>query len=540
MSFELPELSINPRFTWGPPEEEMVDEDGEPFELYSKEDILAAVDWASFKRREDESDSDSDADNATGRGKTFVTVKDDVRLNALRSERVKNVNPRARGGFNAGGGRFQGDFKKGPKDNKNLKGWKPYKKRTVAELPNTYNASAVAVVQQVIKQSDLTKMRISSLPTVIELGTYGTPMLYNMAVEAATCTKPQQLDESKYDEDYFTRASVLDDPVLRKIMAEPQSCPLVIASDEVLSLLMICSRSSYPWHIRVVNFKNIWILEKADASNIDRQWVSETANNDARPSEDAADANERISSFGAESTKVYDTFTRFTCAKSFAQVKSNRSPFSKVQPRMYCYRRYTLHAKTPQQYCVLVRCEVDSVMPKSFDRIRSFALLEQCMNKDKDGKDNSWRREGLLKSAGSFLSIEYARNGCKISRWTALSLLSDAKYMKIGFVTAEEKIDNGQRVFNHNQHEVLSVQTYQPMSLATQFGMDVSNMWAIVDHIMRPFIDGQSICPSILMKPGDKSELIVVEEEDDDDDDDEDDDDEDEDEDEDEDDDDDE
>ncbi|KPA83422.1 eukaryotic translation initiation factor 3 subunit 7-like protein [Leptomonas pyrrhocoris] len=512
MSFELPKLYINPQFTWGPPEEELVMDDGESFELYSKMDPLLAVDWYSFKKQEDEKESESDDEAAANKRKAFVQVEDNARLNALRSERAKvaptNFRNNAR---NAKGGMQNA---KGGKDSKNTNARRNNMRRKIAELSNTYNASAVAVVQQVIKQTDMTKLRMAALPKVVELGLYGTPPVYNTAIESATCARPVSLDESKYDDEFFLRGLTTEDPELRKIMGETQRYPLVVVTDEILSLLMVCSRSSYPWHIRVLNYNNIWILVKREDSSIDKQWVSETAGNDIRPSEAADNAAERISALGEESTKVYDCFTRAACTKSYAQVKVNKSPFSRKQPRMYSYRRYILHDGTPERYDIVVRCEVDAVMPKTNDRVRTFALLEQCVVRE---KDSSWRREGLLKNAASFLPIEYANNGCKIARWTALSLLSDAKLMKIGFVTCEEKMEKGQRVFDHKQHEILTVQTYSPASLATQFGIEVSNMWAIVDHILRPFIDGQSICPSILMKPGDKPELIVVEEEDDDD-----------------------
>ncbi|KAG5498806.1 hypothetical protein JKF63_03095 [Porcisia hertigi] len=511
MSFELPELYINPQFSWGPPEEEMKLADGVPFELYSKTDPLEALDWFTYKREEDETDSESDTDAAAAnKHKVFKQVKDNARLNALRTQREKLVmfNPRNNGPRNA----KVAPGKKSGKDNRNNN--QRRNRRKVTELPNTYSASAMAVVQQVMKQTDMTKLRLNILPKVVELGLFGTPPIYNTGIEAATCTRPLALDESKYEEDYFLRGLTTDDPELRKIMGETQRYPLVVVTDEILSLLMVCTRSSYPWHIRVLNYNNIWILVKGEDSNIDKQWVSETAGHDNRPSEGAENRAERISSLGEESSRVYDCFARASCAKSFAQVKTNRSPFSRKQPRLYSYRRYIMYDGTPDRYDIVVRCEVDALMPRTNDRVRCFALLEQCVASE----DSSWRREGLLKNAASFLPIEYAKNGCKIARWTALSLLSDAKLMKIGFVTCVEKMEKGQRVYDHSRHEVLTVQTYSPASLATQFGIDVSNMWAVVDHIMRPFIEGHSICPSILMKPGDKSELIVVEEEDDDDD----------------------
>lgn len=512
MSFELPELHINPQFSWGPPEEELVMDDGEPFKLYSKLDTLQAVDWYSFKTAQDEKDKESDDESTVvNKRKAFTQVQDNARLNALRSDRAKAAPNNFQRNRNAGAGQ---NNKKGGKDSKFHNNRNFHPRRKVTELLNTYNASAVAVVQQVIKQTDMTKLRMAALPRVEELGLFGTPLVYNTAIEQATCAHPIPLDESKYNEEQFLRSLTTEDRELRKIMGEQQRHPLVVVTDEILSLLMVCSRSSYPWHISVLNYNNIWILVKRGDSAIDKQWVGETAGNDTRPSESADNPAERISSLGEESTKVYNCFARASCTKSYAQVKVEKSPFSGKQPRMYSYRRYVMHDGTPDRYDIVVRCEIDALMPKTNDRVRTFALLEQCVVREKDA---SWRREGQLKNAASFLPNEYSNNGCKIARWAALSLLSDAKQMKIGFVTCEEKTEKGQRVFDHKQHEILTVQTYSPLSLATQFGIDVWNMWAIVDHILRPFIDGQSICPSILMKPGDKPELIAVEAEEDDD-----------------------
>lgn len=507
MSFELPELFINKEFTWGPPDTEMTI-DGQPFELCFKATPLEPFDWFRGTKRQEEREAEAAAAADAGgpavlrknRGQ-FITVKDESRVNALKNERAKTS--------------FKPRYRKTTNNNNNNPRWRNKKmNRQIDELDNTVAITPDTVVYHEYQQSEMYKVRIDRMPTVVDIGLYGQPLVYNTALDKSSCAQPQPLNENDLHPDFYTRSTTLEDPVLREIIkSERGSHTRIVTTDEVLSLLMTSYRSINPWHIDVLRFQNIIFLSKGVEGNVEMQWVSETAPRAVRPSEDDPKPADRISSLGKESTVAQEAFIRAACSRTRGKVKANPNPFPKTQPRLYRYRRFTMHPDTPDRYDIIVRCEVDAVN-QSNEYMRLFGLLEQRVPE----KESEWRK-GLDINRAAFIPSEFRLNSCKMSRWTALATLSGAQQMAIGFLARTNKPSDA-KVSVPGDHQILSVLTNNPLSFATQMGVSINSMWAVLDLILQPIFALRDTNEAVLMKPSDHAELRLVEKPEDSDDDD--------------------
>lgn len=493
MSFQLPDLYVNPQFTWGPPEEELTIDD-QPFHLYLKGDKLQVVDFR------DEVDV---AAEPPKRGGMFTTVKDETRQRALENERAKNKRPMM---FNRRANPKQGRRRQ-------------ERARRITELVNTYPIRSTTVLYADILQHDMAKLRMARPPQVSDLVQAGLPRVYDSEVDKVTCARPKLLDESNYDPAYYERQSITTDPVIRRLLRQ-YSGKVVVVSDEVLSLIMTSPMTMHPWHVEATRLQNIVFLDKdleSDTSgNVDRQWVSETASREIAPSQDDEVESLRISSLGYESTKAHDVFIKSSCKPTLAKMKTEANPFSKCQPRLYSYRNFKINPGTPDEYDVLVRCEIDSVTAEN-KSLRLFGLLEQP---NKEGQ-SEWRKT-MANGGTSELPKAFDMNRGKIGRWIALSNLSNAAFMKIGFLTRTKSL----RAPNELAHEVIAVQTDTPQSLAAQLGIHVLTLWAIADHIISVIYTSVATGDTaMIVKPSGEGRIAVCQVDDEDDEDEEDDDD---------------
>ena len=95
----------------------------------------------------------------------------------------------------------------------------------------------------------------------------------------------------------------------------------------------------------------------------------------------------------------------------------------------YRYRRWNLGPKIS----LVSRCELHGKVNKKGEDLwmTSYALNEWDASVP---ANDSWRRK-LDSQRGAVLANELKNNACKLSKWTAQSLLAGADLMKIGFVS---------------------------------------------------------------------------------------------------------
>ncbi|EAN90294.1 eukaryotic translation initiation factor 3 subunit d [Trypanosoma cruzi] len=492
MGFELPEIFVNAPFTWGPPPSE-IEMDGMKVRLYQKTDAIAPSDWLEAML---------DQANET---KQFTTVKDENRLKALRNLHAKE--------------RRHGPERRFVKHYQNARSHFANKaKRNLTLLPDTVKVPTDVLIFAEFTQAELAKMQnLQDAPTVTDISLHNRPLVYNNAMEKASCKTPIRLEETNKSEEFFARSTTVEDGTLRDILKKEAAGthPIVVTTDEVLALMMTCSRGLHPWHLEIFRYNRMVFISKTEKSNVEVQWVGETADTLRRPVENDPNESERITNLAKESTKAFNAFVAQACLKTRYQMKCEKNPFPDTQPRLYRYRRFVMHAETDDHYDIIVRCEIDAVQNDKYVRI--FGLLEQCA----DGVESEWRK--TLDSQGAkWISDEYRRNAQKMSRWVCLCHLSGT-LMKIGFLSRSYR-SNG--TLDPNKHEVLATHTKDPGPLAAQLGIKVGNMWAIADAIIMAFLKQQDLSEALLVKKSGGQSIMLIEkmedeeEEDDDDDDD--------------------
>lgn len=457
--------------------------DGEPFNLHLKSDALQPIDWLTEYQHQSEASPDTGA---------FKETEDNIRIKALENERSK----------------YQTKSYYNP--NKNAKAWNNKKikrapRRNIVELQGSIGIPPDVTFHAEIPFTELSKAFSRGLPKVSDMCLAGLPPIYNAGIERATCANAVKLDEST-DPSFYERSETVRDPMLLSLLKElgGTNIPTLVATDETLALVMATATSVNPWHLSVTRMKNFYILsKKRKVGNVEPQWVSETAMKDIIPSEDDPCVSERISSLGEESTKAHEAFIRAGCSRSRAKMTTQKNPFPRTQPRLYRYRLFTMHPNTPETYQVLVRCEIDAVTPTN-DYVRMFGLLEQSL----PDRPSEWRK-GLDTNKASYLPMSFGANKCKVTRWIASAYLSGARYMKIGFLAREQML----KTLSTTRHEILGVQSDQPVSLANQLSTRLEHLWGVVDTIMNHLfavnMGGGEV--AMIIKPSAAHHLLITE-----------------------------
>ncbi|EPY25044.1 translation initiation factor 3 subunit D [Strigomonas culicis] len=454
-------------------------------------------------------EKEKDEDAHKGRG--FEVVKDERRQKAFENERAKTshkANAQNKNRFN----RNAAAMKRGGKRGKNAKRV-DYRKKDVVGLPSTVPVNTGVVVYAELQKVDVQKKMLATLPQCKEYGLYGQPFVYDSNMNKVSCARPINLKETEVKEEDYTTFNIMADAVIKDIMKTVASKnpdrPLIVTTDELLSVLMTSHIGDHPWHINVVRFLNSFLLTKEDAESlVDVEWVSETAPVKDRPSEDMPVESERIMSYGTESTKAHKAFQMAGCTPSVAQVKTEKNPFPKTQRRMYRYRLFSIKGAN-REYDVLVRCTIDAAEKDAnlnqFVFIRLFGLLEHRT----PDTESAWRKD-LVSNASTTMMNAFVLNSCKMTRWVALSLLADASKINIGFLARKV----GKRAVESipTEHQILKVETNDPRNLAKQLHINMAHLWAVADSIFDALVSNmESGERARVVKPSGSTKVLVME-----------------------------
>lgn len=494
---------------------------GEPFQLYRKPDRSDRVDRSSLPVVDFLAAMRAAAD-AEGniRKRKFDNVEDTRRQQALEQEKKKSMALRVRGNY------FNNfTYNDGANNNARRTRITRIIKPNTIPLPNTISVPSSGTIL-----AEYTPARLSKLPEVVplveDIGMYCLPCLYNKDIEKLSAAKPRALIEVNHHDDMYRRPDLFEDQVLRSLMTKMDvTVPLVVITDDLLSLLLTAHRSVNPWHIKVARFDKAFLLSHSNlgkgtrADHAEKQWVGETAQSDVAPSEGNPIISERISSLGEESTKVHESFITACCSKTRAQLSTrtqpNKFPFP-TQPRMYRYRRFTMNPNTSSEYNILVRCDIDAVTEEG-EYLRMFGLLEQ-VTKEKE----NWRGR-LKKGQGTTIVPDaFPSNSAKISRWVALSLLSEVKAIKIGLITRSPisaLFDDENAKTDPTKHSLLKVETFIPATLLRQLNLNYNSMWATANTILLSLIQRTKAPFGLIVKHNNRMVTIADTPDDNDDDD---------------------
>jgi translation initiation factor 3 subunit D len=332
--------------------------------------------------------------------------------------------------------------------------------------------------------SKLTKQLAASnaVPTAEDLLWCGFLDQYNDLYDKITARAPVPLKKNETKE--FYPVTTTEDPVLEKLAID--GAGNVFITDSILSHLMTCTRSVYPWDIVIQKLPNgTLFFDKRDNSQFDYLTVNETAN--APPTVEDPDNSNTPERLGLEATIIHQNFTQ-----QILRPKAHRSNFDLPNPFYdeedndgmepasvaYRYRKFDLGSDT-QLVC---RCELHGLV-KSNQYMTAF-----CLNEFPTVGAPSWR-ERLDTQRGAVLATELKNNSFKLAKWTAASLLAGADQMKIGFVTRTAPK-------NAYEHVILGTQFYRPSDFSTQISLSEGLMWAMIRmfiQLMRKHPEGKYV-----------------------------------------------
>lgn len=277
--------------------------------------------------------------------------------------------------------------------------------------------------------------------------------------------QPQPL--KRIDNRLFYPVTTTDDPVLENLAIEGKG--QVFITDAIMSHLMTCTRSIFPWDIVIQKLPGgTLFFDKRDNSHLDYLTVHETAAFNPPADDDSINSASRLS---LEATVVCQNFSQQILKKTGRKEMELPNPFfdeedaQGMEPASvaYRYRRWKLDASTT----LVCRTELHGLV-KEKQYMTAYALNEFVAGTSQIG---TWR-DRIDAQRGAVLANELKNNAFKLAKWTAQSLLAGADQMKIGFVTrANPKVPH--------EHVILGTQFYRPKDFAQQITLNEPQMWAV-------------------------------------------------------------
>jgi translation initiation factor 3 subunit D len=340
----------------------------------------------------------------------------------------------------------------------------------------------------------------ASIPKVTDVVWCGFVDPYNDAYEKVTAKTPVPLKRMEHKE--FYPVTTTDDPVLEKLAVD--GAANIFITDTILAHIMTCTRSVYPWDIVITKLPGgTMFFDKRDNSQFDYLTVHETSYVSPVDEEGGINAPERL---GLEATMINQNFSQQILKSTKAATAKERKHMELPNPffdeddaqgmepasTAFRYRKYVLDDSTS----VIVRTELHASVKNGTQFMTSYALNEynpSAMNLAMTNPNNmllSWR-DKIDAQRGAVLATEFKNNSFKIAKWTAMSILAGADFMKMGFVTRS----NPKNPF---EHILLGSQFYRPKDLATQITLQESQMWSIfrmvVSMLQKPTaVDGKYV-----------------------------------------------
>ncbi|CAF1502493.1 unnamed protein product, partial [Adineta steineri] len=258
------------------------------------------------------------------------------------------------------------------------------------------------------------------------------------------------------------------DPVIRQICKTRGN---VFATDAIISTLMCCTRSVYPWDIVVDKLGSRLFFDKREDSTIDMLTVNETAN-EPPPEDGTMDSAKNL---GMEAVFINHNFAQQVLKMNEERYKfPNPNPFiqpdeeSEAASVAYRYRTWDLGGNQ----VIVIRCEQDCVQtgPNGEDQFVNIKAINEWNPKIGSGLD--WRTK-LDMQRGAVLAAELRNNGFKLAKWTTCAILAGSDQMKFGYVSRQNFKDA-------SRHTILGMQNFKPQEFATQMALNMDNGWGIV------------------------------------------------------------
>ncbi|CAF1008702.1 unnamed protein product [Adineta ricciae] len=340
-----------------------------------------------------------------------------------------------------------------------------------------------------IQFSSLAKLSLSTVGDPDELSVWGSLEYYDKRYDRITTKSEKKLVMNNRT---LHKITTTKDPVIRQICLTRGN---VFATDAIISTLMCCTRSVFPWDLFVDKIGTRLFFDKREDSPIDILTVNETAN-EPPPEDGTLDS---AKSLGMEAVFINHTFSQQVLRTGEERYKfPNPNPF--IQPDeeneaasvAYRYRLWDLG----NNLSIVIRCEQDCVQigPNGEEQFVNIKALNEW--NPKAGSNLDWRTK-LDMQRGAVLAAELRNNGFKLAKWATCAILAGSDQMKFGYVSRQNFKDA-------SRHTILGTQNFKPQEFATQMALNIDNGWgivrALVDLLMsKP--DGKYLIMKDPMKP---------------------------------------
>lgn len=353
---------------------------------------------------------------------------------------------------------------------------------------------------KVIEEIDFSRLSKLSLPSISEptdLKFCGSLEHYDRTYDRLNTKTSINTSRLKRINRVYHKVTTTDDPVIRSLAKSEGN---VFATDSIISTLMCCSRSVYPWDIVVSKVGNKIFMDKRDGSNFDLLTVSETA---ADPPQDDEKHINSPNNLALEAT-----FINHNLSQQVLRTDIKRHTFEEPNPFIegdegevasvaYRYRKWDLG----NGINLIIRSEIDAVSKGANDEI-NYLNVKALNEWDSKNAAMDWRMK-LDSQPGAVLAAEIKNNGCKLAKWTVCSILSGADLMKFGFVSRVN-------VRATDKHVILGMQQFKPNELSSQIALNMDNAWGVIRCII-DFLNKQKDGKYIIMKDPNKPIIRIYE-----------------------------
>jgi translation initiation factor 3 subunit D len=375
------------------------------------------------------------------------------------SQKTRNATGRNAGGRGGGrGGRGAGRGRGG------RWGGRPYQQRVDRQPSVAVQPDWVQVEEMELPKLVKNMTASTEIPSEKDVLWCGFLDSYNDAYDKITARAPVALKRIETKE--FYPVTTTDDPVLEKLAIEQTAN--VFCTDAILSHLMTCTRSVYPWDLIIQKLPDgTLFFDKRDNSSLDYLTVHETSYNPPTNEGDVMNTPERL---GLEATSVNQNFSQQILKKNTRKDMDLPNPFydedednEGMEPAAVCfrYRKFDLGDGVE----LACRTELHGLVKKD-QYMTAFALNEYIPSA------LNWR-DKIDSQVGAVLANEIKNNSFQLAKWTAQSLLAGADQMKIGFVSRSAPK-------NAYEHQILGTQFYRPKDFAQQINVSEGQMWAMI------------------------------------------------------------
>eukprot|EP01061_Rhynchopus_euleeides_P042987 TRINITY_DN74_c0_g1_i1.p2 TRINITY_DN74_c0_g1~~TRINITY_DN74_c0_g1_i1.p2 ORF type:complete len:565 (+),score=264.49 TRINITY_DN74_c0_g1_i1:70-1764(+) len=536
MTFNLPVMYDHPT-GWGPPRHE----DNLPFDIpyqpFSKSDRLSRIaEWVP-----------PDTMRGRGRGGRYVPafIREREEREKAKQEgdpeekwttadyhkntRTRRMRGRGRGGMNRGAqGRRPGGGGRGaasvPKSRKKPDLRDPgFRRKDVhrtasIDVKHSWTMKTTIPLSDLKKHAEIAKTDQTGvqIPKEETLVTNGEALQFNPVFEKPSVREPMNMVNMKRALEF---CSVTESPIMKTLIKDiaPQGGTQFYATEEILATLMCARQSINSWDISIERINDIYFLDWRKGSSVDRFSVNESAQ-DPPAHEEPQNATEEQKiniqpKLMRELTSVSHSLSQQVMKQQPVTGKRavKEAPLSEeLQDHLadekmtaakviYRYKKWDVKQSRDDEnpMRIVARTHIDGYVDAT-STLRTFAYF--------DPTGIAWKQK-LPMQEGAVTASEIKNNTCRVAKQTAMTLLSGADYMRMGFV-ARKRSDNAT---SHHLLHMTKVQS--PHNMCMTISQTYRGMWNVLNKILLDIVKAKDPSKNhqrfVLLKEPNKGSLTL-------------------------------